>query len=213
MHATFQDARYLYILLEAAMGGELYSVLERQGTVHPVAAKFYSGCLVSVFEHLHQLDIAYHLSRQTGALSRAVDRGTRGINFVFSSLVFNVFPTALEVSLVGGVLAYKCGPEFAALTVGTISAYTLFTVLTTQWRTKFRKQMNKADNEGASVSLDSLINYETVKYFGNEKYELSKYERCLTGYEQAAVKVQSSLGFLNFGQERESSASQAGSLG
>lgn len=153
-----------------------------------------------VFEHLHQLDIAYHLSRQTGALSRAVDRGTRGINFVFSSLVFNVFPTALEVSLVGGVLAYKCGPEFAALTVGTISAYTLFTVLTTQWRTKFRKQMNKADNEGASVSLDSLINYETVKYFGNEKYELSKYERCLTGYEQAAVKVQSSLGFLNFGQ-------------
>ena len=154
-----------------------------------------------VFTHLHELDTSYHLTRQTGALSRAVDRGTRGINFVFSSLVFNVFPTALEVGLVGGVLAYKCGSSFALLTLGTIATYTVFTIATTQWRTKFRQQMNKSDNEGASVALDSLINYETVKYFGNEKYEASKYNKCLSEYENAAVKVQQSLGLLNFGQQ------------
>ena len=153
-----------------------------------------------VFSHLHKLDISYHLTRQTGALSRVVDRGTRGINFVFSSLIFNVFPTALEVGLVGGVLAYKCGPSFAYLTLGTIATYTAFTITTTQWRTKFRKQMNKSDNEGASVALDSLINYETVKYFGNESFESEKYGKHLADYEDAAVRVQQSLGFLNFGQ-------------
>ena len=121
-----------------------------------------------VFTHLHDLDLSYHLTRQTGALSRAVDRGTRGINFVFTSLVFNVFPTALEVGLVGSVLAYKCGPSFGLLTLGTIGTYSVFTIATTQWRTKFRKEMNRSDNEGASVALDSLINYETVKYFGTK---------------------------------------------
>jgi len=102
--------------------------------------------------------------------------------------------------LVGTALAYKCGPEFAYLTFGTIGCYTAFTIATTQWRIQFRKQMNKSDNEGANVALDSLINYETVKYFGNESYEASKYGKCLTQYEGAAVKVQQSLGFLNFGQ-------------
>ena len=165
-----------------------------------VAQRVVKRAASDVFMHLHNLDLNYHYSRQTGALSRAVDRGTRGINFVFTSLVFNVFPTALEVGLVGCVLAYKCGPEFVYLTVGTIGAYTTFTIITTQWRTKFRREMNKSDNEGASVALDSLINYETVKYFGNEQYEVDKYNKCLTRYEDAAVQVQRSLGFLNFGQ-------------
>ena len=162
-----------------------------------------------VFEHLHALDLRYHLGRQTGAIGRIVDRGTRGINFILTAMVFNVVPTAFEVSLVSGILAYKCGAPFAALTTGTIALYTAFTVLTTQWRTKFRVEMNRMDNQGSVRALDSLLNYETVKYFNNERYEVEQYDRFLQGYEDAALKVQSSLSFLNGGQNLIFSAALA----
>lgn len=153
-----------------------------------------------VFSHLHQLDLSFHLSRQTGAVSRTIDRGTRGINFIMSSMVFNVIPTALEVSLVAGILAYKCGAPFAALTGATLGCYTLFTFWVTQWRSQFRKEMNKAESRASAIAVDSLINYETVKFFGNEGHEQRRYDEHLQHYQKAAIETQQSLSLLNFGQ-------------
>ncbi|XP_047209826.1 iron-sulfur clusters transporter ABCB7, mitochondrial [Girardinichthys multiradiatus] len=154
----------------------------------------------NVFLHLHNLDLGFHLSRQTGALSKAIDRGTRGISFVLSALVFNLGPTVFEMALVSGILYYKCGGQFAAVALGTLSAYTIFTILVTQWRTRFRIEMNKADNAAGNAAIDSLLNYETVKYFNNEKYEAEKYDEFLKIYESSSLKTTSTLAMLNFGQ-------------
>lgn len=154
----------------------------------------------NVFLHLHNLDLGFHLSRQTGALSKAIDRGTRGISFVLSALVFNLGPTVFEMALVSAVLYYKCGGQFAAVALGTLSAYTIFTILVTQWRTRFRIEMNKADNAAGNAAIDSLLNYETVKYFNNEKYEAERYDEFLKIYESSSLKTTSTLAMLNFGQ-------------
>ncbi|XP_066571052.1 iron-sulfur clusters transporter ABCB7, mitochondrial [Amia ocellicauda] len=154
----------------------------------------------NVFLHLHNLDLGFHLSRQTGALSKTIDRGTRGISFVLSALVFNLGPTMFEVALVSGILYYKCGGQYALVTLGTLSAYTAFTIAVTQWRTQFRIQMNKADNEAGNAAIDSLLNYETVKYFNNEKYEAERYDGFLKVYESSSLKTTSTLAMLNFGQ-------------
>ncbi|XP_041351479.1 ATP-binding cassette sub-family B member 7, mitochondrial-like [Gigantopelta aegis] len=154
----------------------------------------------NVFLHLHNMDLSFHLSRQTGGLSKAIDRGVRGINFVLTALVFNIVPTIFEVSLVTSIMYYKCGGMFALVTLGCIGSYAAFTLLITQWRTKFRVDMNKADSEGGNMAIDSLINYETVKYFNNEIYEVKKYDNILKKYEHASLKTTTSLALLNFGQ-------------
>lgn len=153
-----------------------------------------------VFRHLHALDLRFHLNRSTGAVSRVLDRGNRSISYVLSSMVFNVVPTILEIGLVAGILAAKCGAAYAGVTVGTLAAYVAYTVGITQWRTQFRQNMNKAENAASSKVVDSLINYETVKFFGNEEHEAKTYEESLREYQQASIKTQTSLSMLNYGQ-------------
>lgn len=163
-----------------------------QGTIRRVANE--------VFVHLHTLDLGFHLAKQTGSLARVVDRGTRGINFILSSMVFNVAPTIFEVTVVTSILTAKCGPALGAITLATLAAYAAFTLSITQWRTQFRRTMNRAESEAAGRAVDSLINYETVKYFNAEGLEAKRYNESMAAYEAAAVKTQQSLSYLNLGQ-------------
>lgn len=154
----------------------------------------------NVFEHLHNLDLQFHLDRNTGALSRTIDRGTRSINFALTAMIFNVFPTALEVLLVGGVLTYNLGLPYAVVATTTVAAYTAFTVKVSDWRTGIRRKMNQEESAASGKAIDSLINYETVKLFGNEKHEADRYDQSLRGFKDASVLTQQSLSALNFGQ-------------
>ncbi|KAJ3740614.1 P-loop containing nucleoside triphosphate hydrolase protein [Lentinula detonsa] len=152
------------------------------------------------FEQLLNMDMRFHLARQTGGLTRAIDRGTKGITFLLQAILFRIAPTALEISMVCGILTYKFGWDFAAITAGTLAAYAWFTIRTTSWRTQFRRDANKADQRAASSSVDSLINFEAVKHFNNERYEVAQYDKHLRDYEQSSVKITTSLAFLNSGQ-------------
>jgi ATP-binding cassette subfamily B (MDR/TAP) protein 7 len=181
------------------MGATLSQEL-RNAVFASVAQKAIRKVACSVYEHLLRLDLSFHLTRQTGGLTRAIDRGTKGISFLLTSMVFHILPTALEISLVCGILTYQYGWQFALITGSTMAAYSAFTILTTSWRTKFRKQANAADNKAATVAVDSMINYEAVKYFNNEKYEVGRYDTSLLAYEKASIKVATSLAFLNTGQ-------------
>ncbi|KAJ2492218.1 Iron-sulfur clusters transporter atm1, mitochondrial [Coemansia sp. RSA 2050] len=164
---------------------------------------------LGIYRHLLNLDIQFHLSRETGGLTRAVDRGTKGISFILSSLVVHLVPTLLEIGIVSGILAYKFGPQYAVVTVATMAAYITFTLAITQWRSKFRHNMNVADNQAATVAVDSLINYESVKYFNAEEYQIKKYDKALIKYQAAALKTADSLALLNAGQNAIFSTSLA----
>ncbi|KAK9454773.1 P-loop containing nucleoside triphosphate hydrolase protein [Dipodascopsis uninucleata] len=172
----------------------------RNAVFASVAQKAIRSVALNVFEHLMKLDLNFHLSRQTGGLSRAIDRGTKGISFVLTAMIFHILPTTLEIGLVCGVLTYNYGTQFALVTLGTMVAYTVFTIKTTSWRTRFRKEANKADNTAATIAVDSLINYEAVKYFNNESYQARIYDNALKKYEEASIKIATSLAFLNAGQ-------------
>lgn len=155
---------------------------------------------LQTFEHLHGLSLSFHLDRQTGGLSRAIERGTRGIQLVLSFLLFQILPTLLEVALVAGILFWKFGWPAALVTFVTVVGYIAYTVIVTEWRVQFRKSMNARESEASTKAIDSLLNFETVKYFGNEGHEKRRYDEALAGYERAAVKSQTSLSFLNAGQ-------------
>nr|QNH67873.1 ATP-binding cassette transporter subfamily B member 7 [Brachionus rotundiformis] len=183
----------------ARAGASLFGEL-RSAIFATVAQSSVTQLATQVFRHLHKLDLNFHLNRQTGALSKAIDRGTRGISFVLSALLFNIAPTILEVAMVSGILYAKFGINYALVSLCCIAGYTTFTFVTTKWRTKFRINMNKAENEAGNKAIDSLINYETVKYFNNDDYEVKRYQESLVKYQQSAIKTSTSLAVLNFGQ-------------
>jgi ABC-type transport system involved in Fe-S cluster assembly fused permease/ATPase subunit len=152
------------------------------------------------FRHMHQLSLRFHLDRQTGGLSRNIERGTTGIELVLRLAVFNILPTLFEVFLVTAILWNMFDWRFAAVTFTAVTIYLLFTTLFANWRVQFRRTMNETDNESRTKAVDSLLNYETVKYFGNERHEAARYDLALARYEKAAVKSQVTLNMLNIGQ-------------
>ena len=181
------------------IGATIFQEL-RNAVFASVAQKAIRRVACNVFDHLLRLDLSFHLSKQTGGLTRAIDRGTKGISFLLTSMVFHILPTALEISMVCGILTWQYGAKFAAITAATMTAYTAFTIWTTAWRTRFRRQANAADNKASTVAVDSLINYEAVKYFNNEAFEVARYDQALKQYEKSSIKVATSLAFLNSGQ-------------
>ena len=155
---------------------------------------------LNTFRHLHALSLRFHLERQTGGLSRAIERGIRGIDFLLSYMLFSALPTVVEILLVGGILWRLYDWQFAAATLATVAAYVAFTFAITDWRIKFRREMNDRDSEANTKAIDSLLNFETVKYFANEEHEARRFDRALQAYEKAAVKSQTTLAALNVGQ-------------
>ena len=155
---------------------------------------------LQVFRHLHDLSLRFHLERQTGGLSRVIERGNRAIELLLRISLFNLIPTVIELVLVFGILWYMLDLAFAAVTFGTVVVYIAYTMVVTEWRIRFRRLMNEADTSANTRAIDSLLNYETVKYFGTEKHEAERYDERLKRYEDAAVKSNVSLAALNFGQ-------------
>jgi ATP-binding cassette subfamily B protein len=153
-----------------------------------------------VLSHLHRLSLRYHLGRQSGAISRDLERGTRSVSTILNYLVFSVIPVLVEFTLVAVILLTKYELVFALVTFATVAVYIGFTFAITEWRMDYRRQMNVLDSRANSQAFDSLINYETVKYFGNERMELTRYDNTLKDWEDVAVKSQSSMSLLNFGQ-------------
>ncbi len=172
----------------------------RDGIFAKVAQRAIRRIALITFRHLHHLSLRFHLDRQTGGLTRAIERGAKGIEFLLTFLLFNVVPTLLEIGLVCIILWRLYDFWYAAVTFVTIAGYIWYTFGVTEWRIKFRRRMNETDSEANTKAVDSLLNYETVKYFGNEDHEARRYDVALAGYETAAVKSRTSLSALNVGQ-------------
>ncbi len=183
---------YGALRLSTAILGEMRDAVfakVTQGAIRKVA--------LQVFEHLHRLSLRFHLERQTGGMSRDIDRGTKGISFLLNFMLFNILPTLVEISLVAIILLKKYHWTFAAVTFATVGVYIAFTLGITEWRMRFRRDMNDMDSKANTRAIDSLINYETVKYFGNERWEAERYNNSMQKWEKAAVNNQVSLSFLN----------------
>ncbi len=165
---------------------------------------------LEVFRHLHDLSLRFHLDRQTGGVSRDIERGTRGIENLLRFALFSIIPTLFEMVLVGVILIRKYDIWFAVITLGALIFYITLTVVVTEWRTQFRRSMNELDSKANSRAIDSLLNYETVKYFNNEDFEARRYDENLRRLEQATVKSQTSLGFLNAAQATTIAAAVTG---
>jgi ATP-binding cassette, subfamily B, heavy metal transporter len=165
-----------------------------------VAQRAIRNVALKTFQHLHDLALRFHLDRQTGGLSRVIERGTKGIEFLLNFMLFNIVPTILEILLVCGILWVLYDFWFSLVTFATIAGYIAFTLSITEWRIKFRRAMNETDQEANTKAIDSLLNYETVKYFGNEAHEARRFDDALRRYEYAAVKSRTTLSLLNVGQ-------------
>lgn len=155
---------------------------------------------LQVFEHLHALSLRFHLERQTGGLTRDIERGTRSISSLISYTLYSILPTLVEIALVLGILAVRYEIGFTLVTLATLTAYVVFTIVVSNWRTHLRREVNELDSAANVRAIDSLINYETVKYFNNEAWERARYDERLKKWEAAQVKSQISLSWLNLGQ-------------
>ncbi|MDE1932347.1 MAG: ABC transporter ATP-binding protein/permease, partial [Alphaproteobacteria bacterium] len=183
----------------ARVGAQLFNEL-RDSIFAKVEQRAIRTIALSTFRHLHGLSLRFHLERQTGGLSRAVERGVRGMEFLLSYLLFSLLPTVFEIVLVCAILWHFFAASLALATLATIGAYVVFTFAVTDWRIKYRREMNQRDTEANTKAIDSLLNFETVKYFANEEHEARRFDSALAGYEQAAVKSQVTLSALNIGQ-------------
>ena len=155
---------------------------------------------LQTFRHLHNLALRYHLDRQTGGLSRSIERGTKGIDFLLNFMLFNILPTMFEIILVCGLLWSFFNIWFALVTFVTVTSYIAFTIIMTEWRLKYRREMNATDSQANTRAIDSLLNYETVKYFGNEDHEASRFDLSIERYERAAILSKTTLSYVNVGQ-------------
>jgi ATP-binding cassette subfamily B protein len=183
----------------ARMGAQAFGEL-RDAIFARVAQNAIRAVALETFRHLHRLSLRFHLDRQTGGLSRAIERGTNGIEFLLSFVLFNIVPTLVEIMLVCGILWVIFDWRFPSVAAATIVIYVWFTFAVTEMRIVHRRRMNEADSEANSKAIDSLLNFETVKYFGNEEHEARRYDVGLRRYEEAAVKSRTSLSLLNIGQ-------------
>ncbi len=172
----------------------------RDAIFAPVSQRAIRNLALEVFGHLHALSLRYHLERQTGGLSRVIERGTQGMEFLIRFMTFNILPTLLEIVLVSVVLWRLYDWRFMAVTIGAVGAYIAFSVILSEWRIKFVRRMNDADTEANAKAIDSLLNYETVKYFGNEAHEARRYDVGRRRYETAAIRSSRTLSLLNVGQ-------------
>ena len=186
---------YGLLRVGSAASGEL-----RDALFAKVAQRAVRVAALRTFRHLHALSLRFHLDRQTGGLARALDRGMAGIQSVLRLAVFNVVPTVIELLMVTAIIWHLFDWRFAAITFGAVASYAAFTMTFAGWRVRARRAMNDNDNDASSKALDSLLNFETVKYFGNEPHEAARYDAALARYEKAAVRVQVSLNMLNIGQ-------------
>ncbi|MBL4906326.1 MAG: ABC transporter ATP-binding protein/permease [Sneathiella sp.] len=155
---------------------------------------------LQTFQHLHRLSLRFHMDRQTGGLSRVIERGTKGIDFLLRFMLFNIIPTFLKILFICGIMWVEYGIAMSMVTAVTLIGYIYFTLAVTEWRLKYRRTMNEKDSEANTKAIDSLLNYETVKYFGNEGHESSRFDEAIAGYETAAVRSQTTLAYLNIGQ-------------
>jgi ATP-binding cassette subfamily B protein len=187
---------YALVRLSTSLFTELREILFSKVTESAVRR-----LALQVFRHLHGLSLRFHLERQTGGMSRDIERGTRGIQQLISYSLYSILPTLVEVGLVLGFFVVRYDAYYAYVTLAALAAYIVFTVKVTEWRTRFRRTMNELDSRANSRAIDSLINYETVKYFGNEEWETRRYDENLQRYRKAAIRSQNSLSFLNFGQQ------------
>jgi ATP-binding cassette subfamily B protein len=172
---------------------ELTFAKATQGTARSIA--------LQTFRHLHALSLRFHLERQTGGMSRDIERGTRAVQTLISYSLYSILPTLIEVAMVLSYLALKFDAAFAWIVAGALVVYIVFTVSITEWRTKFRREMNELDSSANSKAIDSLLNYETVKYFNNEEFEAQRYDKNLESLRRAALKSQTTLSMLNTGQQ------------
>ncbi|MBZ0123348.1 MAG: ABC transporter ATP-binding protein/permease, partial [Roseovarius sp.] len=165
-----------------------------------VAQRALRKLALRTFRHVHALSLRYHISRKTGGLSRIIERGVKGVEFLLRFMLFSIVPLVLELALVAAVLWTLFDIWYLAVVAGVIAVYIVFTFRVTEWRVKLRKEMNDQDTDANQKAIDSLLNFETVKYFGAEEREAARYDRAMAGYETAAIKTAGSLAFLNFGQ-------------
>ncbi|MDD2915443.1 MAG: ABC transporter ATP-binding protein/permease [Gallionella sp.] len=186
---------YGVLRLSSTLFGEL-----RDAVFAKVTQRAIRRVALKVFEHLHDLSLRFHLDRQTGGVSRDIERGTRGIGFLLNFMLFNILPTLLEIALVAAILFSKYNIWFAVITFVTLLVYIAFTLFITEWRMVVRRSMNDLDSKANSHAIDSLLNYETVKYFGNEQYEARRYDQNMQRWEVVAVRNTTSLALLNAGQ-------------